>query len=342
MSILSALQESILAKYNEDKPFYEKFGQYVLDQVDSALKSIGENPELFFEIPPRYRLKSDGSLIQKALYREKEYADPYKDITDKVGVRFVVLFTDRIKIVDTIIEKIPSLIFSKDRDFKEEQKEFPIAFMYQSDHYIVRPKDIIELDGYSISKDFCCEIQVRSLMQHAYAQITHDVFYKPSVVIDDPIMQRQVARCMALMEIADEKFNEFNNYNKDMESEMTTMLKCLKSQYSDKLGRQVKIDLQFDKTMLWDLDKNNLISVDSVQEFYASLKGQKAAEILVDCLDRTRMELYKHASAMFVVYLLRKGSKEKKQLIENWGFNKRLLEEVFSDFGESLDGFLMS
>jgi ppGpp synthetase/RelA/SpoT-type nucleotidyltranferase len=339
MNMSSRSQQAILDRFSAEKPIYEKFGEFVLEKVIDAIRELKENPELFFEIPPRFRVKEEGALIEKALYREKGYKNPYEDITDKVGVRFVVLFTDRMKIVDDIIEKIPGLKCSKDRDFLKEQKESPLVFSYQSDHYVVHPEEEIEFNGVHIPKNFYCEIQVRSLTQHAYAQITHDIFYKPAIINDDPEMRRQVARCMAIMEITDEKFNEFIKYNEKMEEEMSSMLKYLQGQYSAKLGLQARVDLRFDKTMLWDLDKDNKIPIDSIHAFYNSVEGEKTIKILASCLRKTGLEIYKHVSALFVAYLLMKGPKEKNILIKNWGFDRQLLEDVSSDFGESIDGF---
>lgn len=339
MNTTTRLQEEILERYRKEKPIYEQLGKYVVNYVKQAVENLGEDSSLFFEIEPRYRTKEEGVLIEKALYREKRYANPYEDITDKVGVRFVVLFTDRMDIINDIVTTIPDMEYSKDRDFKEEQKKSPLVFSYLSDHFVVHPKEAIEIEGIRIPETFCCEVQVRSLMQHAYAQITHDIFYKPSVINDNPEMERQVARCMAILEMADEKFNIFIRYNKEMEKEMPSMLRCLQTQYSEKLGHEVKVDLRFDKTMLLDLDEDSTVSVESIIDFYNSPKGEKAIRTLSGFLHRNSLLLYKHVSVMFVVYLLMKGPKEKRQLIRNWGFNRQLLEDIFADFGVSLEGF---
>jgi ppGpp synthetase/RelA/SpoT-type nucleotidyltranferase len=336
------LQAEMLERFNTEKPTYEKLGKFVVDYVTNSIVSLGEDPNIFFEITPSYRIKDEGSLVQKALYREKGYRNPYEDITDKVGVRFVVLFTDRMKIVNDIVESIPGFVYSKDRDFHEEQKASPLVFSYQSDHYIVHPEDSIEFEEICIPKDFCCEIQVRSLLQHAYAQITHDIFYKPAIINDNKEIERQVARCMAMMEITDEKFNEFINYNKQMETEMSSMLKCLQTQYSERLGRKARVDLRFDKTMLWDLDRESTISEESIIKFYDSTEGENAIKILLHYLQGPQLELYRHVAAMFVVYLLMNGPCEKKRLINNWGFDRQILEDVFADFGISYEGFQKS
>src|SRR5271167_202078 len=88
--------------------------------------------------PPQSRLKGPDSLVEKAFYRGKAYTDPYSDITDKVGVRYVVLLTSNISEVEQSINEIDDWEATKDKDFEEERARQPMLFDYQSVHYIVR------------------------------------------------------------------------------------------------------------------------------------------------------------------------------------------------------------
>ncbi|HAX2332803.1 TPA: (p)ppGpp synthetase, partial [Escherichia coli] len=165
------------------------------------LTSIGMDSIL--KIEPSYRLKDISSLIEKAFYRSKNYQNPYKEITDKVGVRFVVLLTDDIPIIKEIIENCNLWEYSEDRDFIKEKEEKPYLFDYQSVHYVVKNLESIEIENISIPVGTPCEIQVRTLLQHAYAEVSHDSVYKckaqPSAEI-----KRRMARTIALMESTDE------------------------------------------------------------------------------------------------------------------------------------------
>ena len=74
------------------------------------------------------RLKDDYKLIEKAFYRNKTYTDPYTDITDKVGTRFVVLLGRDINLVSRSVMEITDWSWTKDRDFEEEQSGNPVVF----------------------------------------------------------------------------------------------------------------------------------------------------------------------------------------------------------------------
>ncbi|MCC2018497.1 hypothetical protein QM121_09360 [Enterobacter hormaechei] len=54
-------------------------------------------------------------------------------------------------------------------------------------------------------KQICCEVQVRTLLQHAYAELVHDSVYKPVGIVPKSA-ERHIARSMALMETTDDLF----------------------------------------------------------------------------------------------------------------------------------------
>ena len=73
--------------------------------------------DIFIRLPAKPRLKQDGSLITKAFYRDdKNYKNPFDEITDKVGVRFVVLLENEIEVVCKAIESCGEWDWCKDKD----------------------------------------------------------------------------------------------------------------------------------------------------------------------------------------------------------------------------------
>lgn len=198
-------ETNIAAQWDLDRPIYEAWGGLVQTQICSGLEVVVHPLSDFLKIPMKVRLKETKSLIDKALFRQKNYQNPYADITDKVGVRFVVLLTSDIKKVEQIICTSSDWSFSKDRDYEEERKAKPLEFAYQSVHYIVRATRDIKIDAITIPLGTPCEIQVRTLLQHAHSELTHDSIYKPKRTAS-PEIQRIVAKSMALIEAADDFF----------------------------------------------------------------------------------------------------------------------------------------
>ncbi|EFH7042094.1 (p)ppGpp synthetase, partial [Escherichia coli] len=79
--------------WEKELPMYKAWGDFV---VSNICKELSENKERdlnsFLKQPATPRIKEKTSLIDKAFHRkEKSYKNPYQEIEDKVGIRFVVL-----------------------------------------------------------------------------------------------------------------------------------------------------------------------------------------------------------------------------------------------------------
>lgn len=118
----------------------------------------------------------------------------------------MVLLSEDIRMIEGAIVRDAQLWDAQmARDYEQERAEKPTEFGYQSLHYVVRAKHGNAFEGIVISEGTPCEIQVRTLLQHAYSELTHDTIYKPSVKAT-PEMQRAAAKSMALIEATDDYF----------------------------------------------------------------------------------------------------------------------------------------
>ena len=208
------------------EPALKAWGSFVVAKLTElvALEIGHEQINCFFKVKPQSRVKDKQSALDKQ--KIKQYADPKEQMTDLVGARFVVLLKFDLEVVEKALIEYPGWTRSKDRDPLGEQKDRPKHFDYQSVHYIVRTADDIEIDGIQVPAGMPCEVQIRTLLQHAYAELVHDKFYK-GVGYVPPSANRLVARSMALMESTDDMFvqavRELNAVNKSRD-EWCTML----------------------------------------------------------------------------------------------------------------------
>ncbi|MBA4207368.1 GTP pyrophosphokinase [Pannonibacter phragmitetus] len=227
----------ILRRWEAERRHYDAWGRFIVRTVIDGLSTQVEAPELFLRLPVKHRLKESKSLIQKALYRNKGYANPYDDIEDKVGIRFVVLTSDEIPIVEKTITEFGDKywFWEKARDFAEERSLKPWEFGYQSVHYVVRAKTGIIFEGDAIPLEIPCEIQVRTLLQHAFSEVTHDTIYKPSVK-STPEMMRAAAKAMALIEATDDYFRQVGSLIDASVKGVKALIEALSVYYRDKIG----------------------------------------------------------------------------------------------------------
>src|SRR5665213_1537544 len=123
-------EEEFLEHWYQERPIVEAWGKFVTQRLMEEIAPLVTpvSADIFIRIPAKPRLKGDGSLVTKAFYRGKGYVDPLGDITDKVGVRFVVLLAKEISIVCDAIEKCIDWEWSKDKDYEKEIANEPYEF----------------------------------------------------------------------------------------------------------------------------------------------------------------------------------------------------------------------
>lgn len=212
--------------FENHKASLAAMGDFVTTTIIAELEQqLGSKSivEKFFQIPPKPRVKETDSFLEKALVR-KPKDNPMLEITDQVGVRFVVLLLEDINRIGNIVQS-DQWEWKKDRDHDRERLENPDYFAYQSDHYVVRAKKDIDFKGVIIPSQTPCEIQIRTILQHAYAEMAHSSDYKPSVHLpeeDRKKVKRSLAKGSALIETTDDVFKEIKNrlheYNRSIEA----------------------------------------------------------------------------------------------------------------------------
>ncbi len=181
-------------------PMLQAWGEYVLDYIQEEVKNLPESYSTVqkYEGP---RVKDIKSALNKII--RKNYTNPITQMTDLVGLRVVVLLKHHIPLIDNIIENNPIWNYRKDRNIDTEISNAPTVFAYQSNHYIITLKDDLWSNNIKFEKGITCEIQIRTLLQHAFAVTTHDTLYKPNTTNIPTKAERFMASSMALMETAD-------------------------------------------------------------------------------------------------------------------------------------------
>ena len=159
------------------------------------------------------RVKDVGSLAEKLARKYEQYrkptragaTDPLERVTDLCGCRIIVETKSQVAAVCRFIERV----FVVDRDNSEDTSKRlnPREFGYRSVHYIVslaRPLAGVSTAArvpdwvYSLK----AEIQVRTLLEHAVAQLNHDTTYKTELAIPGDV-ERDFASIAAVLEATD-------------------------------------------------------------------------------------------------------------------------------------------
>lgn len=195
--------QNILAEYEKEISLYSIFKE----KMEQLVKEIiNENNLRVHSITSR--LKEKTSLISKLERRESKYTK-LSDITDIVGIRVITYFSDEVDIVAKKIEE--EFEIDKENSIDVRKLLDPDRFGYLSLHYIVKldsyRKKLTEYERYSQMK---AEIQIRSILQHTWAEIEHDLGYKNPDVIPRKV-RRSFSRLAGLLELADIEFSRIRD-----------------------------------------------------------------------------------------------------------------------------------
>ena len=160
------------------------------------------------------RAKSVSSFAGKAARTDDDgvllYPDPFEQITDQLGVRVVTYLRDDVTAVADLLSDQLSVL--DDRDLGQETARQG-RFGYASRHLLVAidrikgaPAQYDSLKGHSAS------VQVRTILQHAWAEFEHDIRYKgtiPEEHVSD--LDRRFTLAAGLLELADREFSEIRH-----------------------------------------------------------------------------------------------------------------------------------
>ncbi len=192
--------EMILDEYREKLPVFEKLRSIVMERLQ---QSLNENNIMVAGIDSR--IKTEESLTGKLELKGYKYRT-LDDITDILGMRVVTFFSDEVDVISALAEQLFEIDWENTVD-KRKMLEID-RFGYMSLHYICRlPKTLCDDPAMPELNEIRFEIQMRSTLQHVWANMQHDMGYKTDVEIPREY-QRSMTRLAGILELADEQFSQ--------------------------------------------------------------------------------------------------------------------------------------
>ena len=197
-------QRAAAAQYQNVRPLYESFAEVVRAVLVEALQSRQlkmASVEARAKALDSFQAKA-GTPVEGDPNRPK-YANPLTEITDLAAARVITFFLKDIEHVDRLIRDEFHVLERTDKAALLLQED---RLGYQSVHYIVALRsNRTSLPEYSRYSALKAEIQLRTVLQHAWAEIEHDIQYKSVETIPADIRRRFTALA-GLLEIADREF----------------------------------------------------------------------------------------------------------------------------------------
>ena len=190
-------------RYAELQPAVELATEGYVALVTSILDEAGIN-----YLTVTGRAKSVASYAVKAARTvdgQPFYPDPLRDITDQVGVRVITyVHSDVQAVVDLLADQVA---VHDDRDMGEETASEG-RFGYASRHLLIGlHPDQQDRPGHDALQGWQAQVQIRTVLQHAWAEFEHDIRYKGSLPAEHvPELDRRFTLAAGLLELADREF----------------------------------------------------------------------------------------------------------------------------------------
>lgn len=304
--------EEFIEQYAKEYDFYENAARLVREAVEQELRSTGVRCIV------TSRAKEIDRLREKCRKRncDKTYRSTDEitaDIVDLAGVRVALYFPAQRERVDAVIDRLFDQLEPRrefpDRSSKTDSRRFP---GYSALHYRVRLRSdrLSETDKrYSEAR---VEVQVASVLMHAWSEVEHDLAYKPlsgELSDDERALLDQLNGLVHAGEIAleslqkagerriEERERQFSNHYELATYLINHLRELTEGNVSDtELGR---VDLLFEL-----LRQSNINTPERLQRYLVSLHGnleQRAlSEQVVDAIiaeDPHRSEIYREILA---------------------------------------------
>jgi len=316
--------ENARKKWINERPQYEEFGNLIKARLNKALKPGG----FWFEVSAR--AKEVDSLVKKLLKKRKH---SYKSLPDKVGARVILRFRSDIQPALDLIKQ--ALIVKK-----EDPKDLGIEKVgYQSVHLdgvslLESDPDIIKFP----SDKFWVELQVRTLAQHLWSEMSHDTVYKNDEAVSalPPEIRRRVNLMAGQIEVAD---REFERLNKELPTGPDVqMFKALERHYYKLTSHKPDIELSLQVlNLLIPLYHADVHQITDKMEDFIKERSPFLAEIYAQHLDSESVSAFTWQPEVLMIYERLVNDETAMRTAWNQVYPEKELERIANQFGISFD-----
>lgn len=213
----------------EEEPRFAQYAGLVADQIRHALRPAG----VWYDVSQR--AKSIDSLLKKLL---KKTTHTYETLPDKAGVRVIVRYRADL---ERVIPLLQAALHCGRIDTKAPRID---AVGYLSTHvdHVRLPATHPEQRFYEVNH-FWVELQIRTLAQHLWSEMSHDTVYKndETILVLPNDVKRRVSLMAGQIEIADREFDRLGQETRAEDA--AELLRFLERTYFRLTSRKPDVEL---------------------------------------------------------------------------------------------------
>jgi len=310
-------KETLHREYKEQLPVREQQIRELEVRIQEAVASLPSHPRL------QGRVKSFESYFRKYIRLLKSGSpDHSPEITDIIGIRIICPFLEDLAAVEELLKENFKILEVERKGGDHTFREFG----YESIHLLIAiPEDMVKKQNIP----FCetAEIQIRTILQDAWAEVEHELVYKAEFSPFDNPLKRKLAAVNATLSLSDIIFQEIRSYQRELNGEL--------GKRRDSFFR--KIEESTDAVLFLEEKEESSLPVPSFEPFSTNVSID---DLLLNALYAHNKNQFDDAIAIYTRILEMKPDDAISSLIyKHRGmayFARSHYEEAVADFSESL------
>ena len=299
MNLKTEIIEKFIDEYKSQKATYKEFGKI----VSKIIRTILKNNEFRYQFVP-YRSKGINSLRKKIIEDKRfQKLKTVTEIDDLAGCRIIFY-------LDKDIERFRNHIYTEFNVIKEELKYSEDE--YNALHFVVNfNKDRLKLMEYAKYSSLKCEIQLTTVLYHAWSEMNHDIIYKPQKELSNfdkqtfsslkkefsDVMKNHIKEAQHTFDFISYKVENIKQgkqvfdikfLNNIIHSESNNELHenlTLLHKYIEEFGDKTPKELNIIKIIESALEKSKALKVKPIKTTIGNLKGYSYTDVVNVCLD---------------------------------------------------------
>ncbi|MDD9153406.1 hypothetical protein PUY80_12585 [Plantibacter flavus] len=240
-----------------------------------------------------FRVKSFSSASKKVSSSDGKY-NSISDLHDLLGIRVITHLSSDVGLVSIAVRELFEI--DEGRSVSKQDLLDADRFGYISEHLLAK----IDVDRGALPEwqrfaGITFEIQVRSILQHAWAEIEHDLGYKSPTAIPAQV-RRRFARLAGLLELADSEFDAVS---------------------SDAATHQTEVQSSLDTGGSEPIDRDSILALLQTNEIIGQV-DQKIAELIGADLDEPASNEYAETRASELLSLGLSTTQDVADAVSRW------------------------
>jgi putative GTP pyrophosphokinase len=320
-------KNALQKQYQDDLPARELIVKDLEIYIEKLVSGIPSNLTI------KGRVKSFRSFFKKYIRYLSGASDSGAPIIpDQIGIRIVCPFIEDTVSVESLIKNSFTVVEVERKGSSYSFKEFG----YESTHLLVHlPEDIGDKYRKSSNESFAgdvVEIQIRTILQDAWAEVEHELVYKAEFRPYDHPMKRKLAAINASLSLADIIFQEIRVYQRNFNRQIVRR----KASFFKKVEDAADLFLSQDADNLFGDSAHE----ESPQDIQLDARNKSIDDMLLNALYAHNRGLFSQAVAYYSLMLDLEPDKKAASLIyKHRGmafFAQSLYDDAIKDFKLSL------